>query len=584
MESAPKKYIINEDFSSDSLNQLSWVTTFFTDTLHTFRWSGLSGMVLDHDAMSVIGFLPVFHADDDAVSGFAISVVRKDDTIPPPLFAIPVGIKVESGAEREPRDAGAIEAIFQFKNGIHACARILINDMAFWKMLGRVLMSQSVPKKELIFDMLDPGFSIGIKSIGTLKDDDIDLLFLGGGDTTNIVIKFKMHANPGMDFVLKFYPRVAFNTSRFLNDMLASARFHKFARLVATCDYTMETVQRFFHDSRSGAYFDQIALSCAALNFPVNRFFPFIHFFQFIPGNGDGGMPFWNSAVSPYQDEMNAPGNDIVDITTRLGKTIAEFHQALRGKTVYFAENGAFQLQKLIRTVESQFRTIRAHLIEYQKILPKEYAEMISKLIQMLEFQEISRKMIPDEAEYQRSACQYIHQDLHMGQLMYIDALKEFYILDLEGDPQLPWNERIEGSPIERDIASLVRSLSYIKITALRNRIEREFKDVVKMIPRFNEIYPLLFLASSGLVDYLYSLLEPTVMNALKKRVTVLNAWERNLHEIIIDSYAQEQPISKKNLLFFTLLRILNEITYEIKFRPGNVFIPCVGLLELIEK
>nr|MDO8087817.1 hypothetical protein [Candidatus Sigynarchaeum springense] len=541
-------------------------------------------MALDHGAVSIIGFVPAFHSSGNDTSGFAIATVRKGDPNSPSLFAIPMGIKAEPSAEPEPSGAVAMGANFQFKNGILASARILINEVAFWKKLGRVLLGQSVHQKDLLIDMLDPGFASGIKSIGALRDDGIDLAFLGGGDTTNIVIKFRIPSSPGLDFVLKFYPRIAFNTARFLNDMLASAKFHKFARLVAACDYTMETVQRFFHDSMSGAYFDQVALSCAALNLLVNHFFPFIHFIQFIPGNGDGGMPFWNSAINRVQNGAKPPGNDITDIASKLGNTVAEFHHALQEKAVRFSENGVSQYQMLIKKMMSQFNTIRAHLIEYQKALPNDYSEMISRFIQMLESQEIVKKKNLDEIEYQKVDRQYIHQDLHMGQLMFIDALKEFYILDLEGDPQLPWNERLESSPVERDIASLLRSLSYIKIAALRNRIEDEFKDVAKNIPRFTEVYPLLFLTPSGLVDRLYSRLDASMRDAIGKLVKALNTWERYLQRIITDAYTKERPISQKILLFFTLHRILNEISYEIKFRPMNFFIPCVSLLELVEK
>ncbi len=585
MASELKEYHVDEDFTKESLYRLSWAVPFFADTLHLFRWSGLSGMVLDRGELSVIGFVPAIASDEDDTAGFAIAAVRKGDPAFPSLFAIPVGIKVGTGAEADPCGKGTVGADFQFKNGSRVRLWILVNEVAFWKKLGRALLSQSVPQKDFLIDMLDPGYTRGMRSLGATPDDaGVDLAFLGGGDTTNIVIKFRTPSSPGLDFVLKFYPRIAFNTARYLNDMLASAKFHHFARLVAVCDYKMETVSRFFNDSKVGTYFEQVTLACAPLNVPVNRFFPFIHFIQFIPGNGDGGMPFWNSAINQHENGADPPGNDIIDVATKLGETIAEFHQALQEKAVRSTEGGSAQLQKLVKNVTNQLNTTRAHLAVYQKSLPAEFSEMISCLMQLLDFQEIANEAVPDDTEYQKTARQYIHQDLHMSQLMFIDALKEFSILDLEGDPQLPWNERLECSPVERDLASLVRSLSYIKIAALRNHIEREFKNVAEMVPRFNEIYPLLFLTPSGLVDCLYSRLASTTKDAFGKLVKSLNAWEKNLQGIILGTYGKERPISPKILLFFTLQRILNEITYEIKFRPANFFIPFVGLLELVEK
>jgi hypothetical protein len=580
-----REYQLDVDFAREQLQSMSWAVPFFTDTLPLFRWSGLSGMALDRGDVSMIGFVHAFQTNETEVTGFSVVAVRKGDAAIPPLFAIPLCIKVEADAGADPPDPGTIGAAFQFKNGTRARIKILINDLAFWKRLGKALLVQSIPQKDFLVDILDPGFSSGVKSLRDMPDDEgVDPVFLGGGDTTNIVIKFRIPSSPGLDFVLKFYPRIAFNTARYLNDMLASAKFHHFARLVATCDYQMETMLIFFCDSAGEPFFNRVKLACASLNIPVNRFFPFIHMIQFIPGHGDGGMPFWNSAISQLQKEGSPPDNDIVDIATKLGKTVAEFHQALQGKAVQAPKDAAIQLQEQIRKLEDQFKQTSVHLTEYQASLPLEFSQMISGLLQMLDFQAIVRKAVPDEAEYQKLGRQYIHQDLHMGQLMFIDALKEFSILDLEGDPQLPWNERLECSPVERDLASLVRSLSYIKIAALRNHIEREFKEITEAIPRFNEVYPLLFLTSSNLAACLYSRLGGPIGAAIRNIVKVLNTWEDHIRDIILITYEKERPVDQRVLLFYTLQRIMNEITYEIKFRPTNFLIPCVGLLELAEK
>ncbi|MBN2150544.1 MAG: hypothetical protein JW839_03755 [Candidatus Lokiarchaeota archaeon] len=583
MTSLLTEYPVDADFTRESLHRLSWAAPYFTETLHSFRWAGLSGLVLDRGDVSTIGFMPVLASDEKEASGFAILAVRKGDPALPSLFAVPLGMSIEPSGDPSPALSRGTGARFQFKNGVSVLARILIDDVAFWKKLGWAILGQSITYEGLLIDMLDPGFSSGMRTASTLPAGDAaELAFLGGGDTTNIVIKFKVPSSPGLDFVLKFYPRIAFNTARFLNDMLASAKFHHFARLVAACDYKMETVSRFFHDSMLGAFFDQVEVACSSLNVPVNRFFPFIHLIQYIPGNGDGGMPFWNSAASPHQSGADLPGQDVVGLAFKLGKTVAEFHQALREKGVRPGDDMHAQLHKQIQKVTAQFNSVKAHLSTYQQSLPGELSEMFSGLLQMLDLEVITRKVVPDGTEYQEAKLQYIHQDLHMGQLMFIDALGEFSILDLEGDPQLPWKERLGCSPVERDLASLVRSLSYIKIAALRKRIETELKDVGENVPRFTELYPLLFLTPSNLVDCLYSRVPPATKDAIAGLVKTLNAWERNLQGFIIGAYAEERPIREKILLYFKLQRILNEITYEIKFRPTNVFVPCMGLLELV--
>ncbi len=581
-----KEYQLDVDFTTEQLLSMSWAAPFFTDTLPLFRWSGLSGMALERGDVSMLGFVHAFPPNETEMAGFSVVAVHKEDAAVPSLFAIPLSIKVGADAGDPSTDPKFIGAAFQFKNGTRAHIEIMINELTFWKRLGKALLIQSIPRKDFLVDMLDPGFSSGVRSLRDMPDDDgVDPALLGGGDTTNIVIKFRIPASPGLDFVLKFYPRITFNTARYLNDMLASAKFHHFARLVATCDYQMETIQKFFHDSRGEPFYEQVKQTCESLNIPVNRFFPFIHLIQFIPGNGDGGMPFWNSAVDQLRKEGSPPlDNDIVTIATKLGKTIAEFHAALQEKAMQIQKNAAIQLQEQVKKLESQFKQTSAHLTEYQASLPPEFSQMISGLLQLLDFQALAKKAVPDEAEYQKVDRQYIHQDLHMGQLMFIDALKEFSILDLEGDPQLPWNERLECSPVERDLASLIRSLSYIKIAVLRNHVERVFKEITEAIPRFNEVYPLLFLTSSNLAEFLYSRLGVPIGAAIRNIVKILNTWEDQIRDVILDTYTKERSINQRILFFYTLQRIMNEITYEIKFRPTNFLIPCVGLLELAEK
>jgi hypothetical protein len=398
-----KEYQLDVDFTREQLQHLSWAAPFFTDTLPLFRWSGLSGMVLDRSDVSMIGFVHAFPPNETEVAGFSVVAVRTGDVAIPHLFAIPLCIIVEADAGAHPSDPCTIGAAFQFKNGTNAHIKILINDLTFWKRLGKALLVQSIPQKDFLVDMLDPGFSSGVRSLRDMPDDGgVDPVFLGGGDTTNIVIKFRIPSSPGLDFVLKFYPRITFNTARYLNDMLASAKFHHFARLVAACDYQMETIQLFFHDSAGEPFFDQVKQACASLNIPVNRFFPFIHMIQFIPGNGDGGMPFWNSAISQLRKEGSPPDNDIVDIATKLGKTIAEFHQALEGKAVQTPKNAAIQLQEQVRKLENQFKQTSAHLTEYKASLLPEFSQMISGLLQLLEFQTIAKKAVPDDAEYEK--------------------------------------------------------------------------------------------------------------------------------------------------------------------------------------
>ena len=67
------------------------------------------------------------------------------------------------------------------------------------------------------------------------------------------------------------------------------------------------------------------------------------------------------------------------------------------------------------------------------------------------------------EFEVAQIKSQHDHQDLHMQQILYNksdDGNYNFYFIDFEGDPQLTIEEKKGKFPVEKDLASILRSLS----------------------------------------------------------------------------------------------------------------------------
>ena len=158
-----------------------------------------------------------------------------------------------------------------------------------------------------------------------------------------------------------------------------------------------------------------------------------------------------------------------------------------------------------------------------------------------------------------------------MEQILYnkIDNQYNFYFIDFEGDPQLSIEEKKGKFPIEKDLASFLRALSYIKFNILLKFIEKNIirKDKYE-VPE----------------EILYNLFFRRAARPLKKVLdivlNVLNTWESKLIGKILKNLNADYIL----ITYFYIERALHELNYEILFRPNMIIIPILGLKEIIEK
>jgi len=176
------------------------------------------------------------------------------------------------------------------------------------------------------------------------------------------------------------------------------------------------------------------------------------------------------------------------------------------------------------------------------------------------------------EFEDAQIKIQPVHQDLHMQQILYNksdDGNYNFYFIDFEGDPQLTIEEKKGKFPVEKDLASLLRSLSYIKFNTFLRFIEK--KIIQKNLMEVPE-------------EILYSLYFRKAVirkrKVLETVLKVLNVWEEMLMRKIIRILNPNITLTN----YFTIERALNELNYEILFRPNKTIVPILGLKEIIEK
>jgi hypothetical protein len=180
------------------------------------------------------------------------------------------------------------------------------------------------------------------------------------------------------------------------------------------------------------------------------------------------------------------------------------------------------------------------------------------------------------EFDIDQITIQPVHQDLHFQQILYNKNNDDymFYFIDFEGDPQLSQEERKERFPIEKDLASFLRSLSYIKFNTLINFIEKKIVDKNKFEVPAEFLFSLYFRKASKISKK---------HKTLEIALNLLNLWENKLMGKIFDK-SLKLKLHFSLINYFTIERTLHELNYELLFRPNNTIIPILGLKEIIDK
>jgi maltose alpha-D-glucosyltransferase/alpha-amylase len=145
------------------------------------------------------------------------------------------------------------------------------------------------------------------------------------------------------------------------------------------------------------------------------------------------------------------------------------------------------------------------------------------------------------------------HGDYHLGQVLVV--ADDFRIVDFEGEPARPLAERrLKSSPL-RDVAGMLRSISYAAVAALRGASTDRAEDT--------------------------SALEPLARKWEERSVA---AFLSGYREAIAGSpnYPAEGDVADRLLELFVLEKAFYEISYELANRPSWVRIPLEGIRRIL--
>jgi maltose alpha-D-glucosyltransferase/alpha-amylase len=248
-----------------------------------------------------------------------------------------------------------------------------------------------------------------------------------------------------------------------------------------------------------------------------------------------------------------------IDSAQMLGRRTAELHLALAGdaRTQWFAPEPFTRddYARLVADATVQARQAASLLSDGRgPALPDDLAQTAGDVLRRaqaaLHAQHAAHAAKPFEVTAARIR---IHGDYHLGQVLWAEG--DFFILDFEGEPARPLQQRrLKESPL-KDVAGMLRSFSYAAYAALFNR-------TAGRIPEFARLEGWArtwarWTSAAFLKGYLAAAGDAPFVPA-----------DRVQHGRLLD--------------LFLVDKALYELNYELNTRPEWVRIPLRGLADLL--
>jgi maltose alpha-D-glucosyltransferase/alpha-amylase len=147
------------------------------------------------------------------------------------------------------------------------------------------------------------------------------------------------------------------------------------------------------------------------------------------------------------------------------------------------------------------------------------------------------------------------HGDFHLGQILIVKD--DIFIIDFEGEPRRPLDDRRRKAPAARDVAGLIRSVDYSATAALERAL--------KVTP---DEHGKLAAALAGWRDRATA----TFLAVYRETMTNARLWPA-------DSAAADRLLN-----FFLLEKAFYEIEYELAHRPEWLRVPLTGAIRILSE
>jgi maltose alpha-D-glucosyltransferase/alpha-amylase len=286
---------------------------------------------------------------------------------------------------------------------------------------------------------------------------------------------------------------------------------------------------------------------------------------EFIPNQGD----LWTYTLEYLERFLSTPPADggakaaeampahasYLQQSFKLGRRIGELHAAFAvgcGDPAFSpAPVGPDWLDACKRTVHADTDATLDRLAHDLPQLPESLRARAQAGVDLREA--LSRRIDDLSADVTGMEITRHHGDLHLGQILLVKD--EFVIIDFEGAPHQPIEERRRKHSPLRDVAGMLRSFVY----AVHSTLER---------------------------------MSTLANGAPNRALDVLEQWERLVSDAFLQGYREataqiasvpRDAQSMQALIeLFTLERTLYELRYELDNRPELIGVPLRGLSESV--
>jgi maltokinase len=255
---------------------------------------------------------------------------------------------------------------------------------------------------------------------------------------------------------------------------------------------------------------------------------------EYLAGGSEGWVLALTSLRDLYAtgpDDPAEAGGDFAPEASRLGQMTAEMHLAMAD--AFGVDRGQFRTvgwPEVVASIEARVR----------RLVGAAWSGTPAELVHRFH-------NVDDPGPAIR-----VHGDYHLGQVMRTDA--GWYVLDFEGEPARPKEERLAPSSPLKDVAGMLRSFQYASHFALLKREDHE----------------------------------------LERLERLAEAWENRNRDAFLNGYLATErieallPAGGDNRatvsLAFELDKALYELAYEEAYRPDWVSIPAAAIQRLLSR